>query len=628
MAEPAHAIALKRLLGIFTLVVVVAGLYVAQEIVLPFALAILLSFLLAPLVSRLERLGLARVPAVVIVVGLTLGFIAGFGWIVGNQFVQLSAELPAYKDNLIRKIRYARGSTSGTLGKAKETIEEISKELTDEESTPTEAVEDDSTDLPFWSSLLEGDAKSDADAVEVRVVALPPSPLAQIRAWLGPLVAPLTTVGVMVVFVVFMLIKREDLRNRLLHLIGTEQLYMSTSAIDDAAARLSRYLRMQLLINVGYGVTVALGLYLIGVPNGFLWGALGGALRFLPYVGPWLGAALPITLSLAVFDNWTQPLMVVGLFVTLELLVNNVAEPLLYGSSTGVSAVGIIVSAIFWTWLWGPVGLILAMPLTVCMVVIGQHVPQLRFLDTLLSDEPPLSAHEGLYQRWLAKDEKEAVQLATQFQKLHTTIEFCDSLLIPALQLAERDRHADRLDEDQIQFTTESAEEIIENLEPDPVDGDELLSAQPLNVLCIPAKDKVDEVVGHLIAKLIEPYGFRTATASDERLLGELLEKMKDVSVDLIMISSLPPMAGRYSRLVCKRIHAAHPDIPILIGLWGGDKLVQTQSKLAEAGADQVVTTVAEAVDYVRRKRASLRLNRDSRAETREERGMELSELV
>jgi predicted PurR-regulated permease PerM len=622
-------------LGIVTVVVVVAALYVAQEIVLPFALAVLLSFLLAPLVTRLERIRLGRVPAVVVAVGLAFGLIAGFGLVVGNQFIQLSAELPSYKDNLIRKIRYARGSTSGTLGKAKETIEEISKELTEEEEPPDEQEVDDgslegkSAREAFWSALLDGDPAEENGAVEVKVVALPPSPLQQIRAWLGPLVAPLTTVGVMIVFVVFMLIKREDLRNRLLHLLGTEQLYISTSAIDDAAARLSRYLRMQLLINVGYGVTVAAGLYLIGVPNALLWGALGGALRFLPYVGPWLGAALPITLSLAVFDNWTQPLSVVGMFVLLELIVNNVAEPLLYGSTTGVSAVGIIVSAIFWTWLWGPVGLILAMPLTVCMVVMGKHVSQLRFLDTLLSDEPPLSEHEGLYQRWLAKDEKEAVQLAAQFRKLHTANEFADQLLIPALQLAERDRHADRLDEEQIQFAMESAEAAVAELEPEPAAGDEVPSAAaPLNVLCIPAKDKADEVVGKLIARLVENFGFQMTTASAERLLGEVLAKLKETPVDLILISSLPPLAGRFSRLVCKRVQAAHPDIPILVGLWGGDRLVQTQSKLIDAGADQVVTTAAEAVEYVRRKRTSLRLTRDARTVEDVEQPSELKELV
>jgi predicted PurR-regulated permease PerM/methylmalonyl-CoA mutase cobalamin-binding subunit len=629
MSEPTHVIVLKRLLGIVTLVVVVCVLYAAQEILLPFALAILLSFLLAPLVTRLERFWLGRIGSVVVVVGLAFCLIGGFGWVVGNQFVQVSADLPNYKDNLIRKIRFARWSASGALGRAKATIDEIGKELTEE---PVESSQPPDAQARQWFSYIPfpgGNQADEDDAVDVRVVALPPSPLHQVSTWLGPLVAPLTTVGMTIVFVVFMLIKREDLRNRLLQLLGTEQFYVTTTALDDAAARLSRYLRMQLLINIGYGVVIASGLYLMGVPNAALWGALGGALRFLPYVGPWIGAALPITLSLAIFDNWTQPLSVVGLFVALELFVNNVAEPLLYGSSTGVSAAGIIVSAIFWTWLWGPVGLVLAMPLTVCMVVIGRHVPQLQFLDTLLSDNPPLSEHQGLYQRWLAQDEHEAAQLAKQFQSSHTASEFCDQLLIPALQLAERDRHADRLDDEQVRFAMESAEALVADLVLEPPASDESPSTSvPFSVLCIPAKDKADEVVGKMIAKLIERHGFQTATASTQRFLGELVEKLKDAPVDLIVISSLPPLAGRYSRLVCKRVHAAQPEIPILVGLWGGGRMVQTQSKLIDAGADQVVTSVGEAVEYLRRKRTALRLNRDSRPAGQAEMAVELSELI
>ncbi len=620
MSKPEIERLLTRQLNVILFVLVIAGLYLAQEILLPFALAILLSFLLAPLVLRVERWGAGRAPAVCLVVVFAVGVLGGLTWVVGEQFVQVSADLPRYKENLIHKIRSARGSTTETLGRAKQTIEEIGAELSEEKATENGPKGSKLTreSASQWYRRLPGfrsTQNDDEQAVAVKVVALPPSPLQQVRTWLGPLVAPLTTAGMVIVFVIFMLLQRENLRNRVLQLLGTEQLPVSTAAIDDATARLSRYLRMQFIINLCYGVAVASGLSLIGVPNALLWGTLGVVLRFLPYIGPWIVAAMPITLSLAVFDNWTQPLLTMGLFAVLELVVNNVLEPWLYGASIGVSAVGIIISAIFWTWLWGPVGLIMATPLTVCLAVLGKHVPRLRFLDTLLSDQQPLSITEHLYQRFLAKDAREVNELIAEFQEDHTRSELFDSLLIPALQLAERDRHAERLTDEHAKSIMDAATEAVTKLandseHPSPRGTPAADSNKLLRVLCVPAKDHADQLVGSMVAQLIEAQGFECENVSAETMLGEVFEQVGESPVDLFLISALPPLALRYSRLACKRIHARFPQTPIVIGLWGSKRSEEVLTLLKQAGADQLVTTAEGAADLVRRKRTAMELNR------------------
>ena len=338
-----------------------------------------------------------------IVVLLACSAIGGVGWLATDQIVELGDRLPEYKDNLIDRIRSVRNGTGGKLKEAQDVIDDISAELTvrndaDDDKAHSSLVE---RWLPWLSPRAETKGKND-NAVAVKVVELPPSPLSQIQTWLGPVVAPLSTAGIVIVLVVFTMVNREDLRNRIIRLIGTSTLYATTEAIDDATSRLSRYLRMQLLINTIYGVVVAAGLALIGVPNALLWGVFGMLLRFVPYVGPWIATAMPVVLSLATSQGWSQPLWTVGLFLALELVVNSVLEPWLYGSSIGVSSMGVILAAIFWTWLWGPIGLVLAMPLTVCSIVLGNYVPQLRFLPVLLGDSAALQPHEQMYQRLLS----------------------------------------------------------------------------------------------------------------------------------------------------------------------------------------------------------------------------------
>jgi hypothetical protein len=435
---------------------------------------------------------------------------------------------------------------------------------------------------------------------------MPPSPLQQIRNWLGPLVAPLTTAGVAVVLVIFMLMKREDQRNRLLQLFGASHLHSTTEALTDVTERVSRYLRMQFLINAGYGLAVALGMWLIGVPNAVMWGVLSFALRFLPYIGPWLSAVMPLFVSIGHFEGWGEPLMVVAWFTILELIVNNVAEPLLYGRSTGVSGVGVIVAAIFWTWIWGAIGLVLAMPLTVCAVVLANYIPSLRFLTILIGDQSPMTDEERVYQRLLAGDSEEARQLVLTRLQVSPLVEVYDQVLIPALNLAEAGRHAGLLHEEQEEAVDETSRELIDELGDVAQANRAAKAAESENavgkgarVMCIPLRDEADEMSGLMLRQLLEIEGFEVVMAAAESLTGELVESVESQKVDIAVISILPPLPPRSSRLLCSRLRGRYPKLPIIVGYWGQEPASDLASRLC--GEDgELVSTLAGAVQRVR----------------------------
>ena len=374
--------------------------------------------------------------------------------------------------------------------------------------------------------------------------------------------------------------------------------------------RVSSYLRMQFLINAGYGISVAVGLYLIGVPSALMWGVLGFSLRFLPYIGPWIAAALPILVSLAVSDGWAQPMWVVGLYVVLELLLNNVAEPWLYGGSVGVSSVGVIVSAIFWTWLWGPVGLVLAMPLTVCLLVMAQYVPQLRFITVLLADRPPMSLVERVYQRMLASDENELVKLLHKELKTRPLVNVYDELLIPALSLAEQDRHADLLSDDQVSVVEEIAADLVQELGEEAKQQAGTLTTRVDNggaanatndrskarVLCIPLRDEADETCGRMLAQLLSLEGLTCEVASTDSLSNEVVERIETMHADVVVISILPPIAQRETRLLWKRLRARFPHLPVVVGCWHSGDARQLLGRVERDGPSHLVTTLADAV--------------------------------
>src|SRR3990172_4834484 len=397
---------------------VIAVLYLGQEVLIPFALAFLLTFLLAPAVKRLQQLHLPRLPAVLITGVLSFALISMIVWIIVTQTLGLVASLPGYKDNIQTKIR-AMGQNHG-LGfeKITGTIQELTKEV-----------------YKLLPPKLD-----ERKLVPVEVVEPPDNIFQILGAAVIPLVKPIGKAAVVIIFVIFMLLRREDLKDRLFRMMGSGHLHMTMEALDEAGSRVSRYLLMQTFINGSMGIVVAAGLFLIGLPHALLWGFLSAILRFIPYLGPWAAAGLPIALSIAVFNSWISTLLVISLFVVLELVTNNVIEPWLYGRHTGVSSFALIVAIVFWTSLWGPAGLLLSTPLTVCLVVIGKYVPQLQFLNILLGDEPGLAPQMRLYQRLVAGNREEADEIVEDFLKEKDLSTMYDELLIPTLALAERDR--------------------------------------------------------------------------------------------------------------------------------------------------------------------------------------------
>ena len=416
-------------------VATIAALYLGSDVLISLALAILLSFALGPPVTWLYRRGLPRVPAVLAVMLLVTLLLGGFAALVASQLTQLAQQLPTYEENLRIKAReLAEAAPSGgVVNRASDLLRDLNREI------DKIAAGDDSAANPGAAAAGSPQA-SRSGRSRSRSTSRQQTPLSALAEFVGPLVQPIATAGIVLVFIVFVLLQREDLRDRMIRLFGMNDVHRATAAISDAAKRIGRYLLMQLVVNLLYGIPVGLGLYLIGVPNALLWGLLATVLRFVPYLGPILAAASPIALSLAVDPSWTTPLLTIALFVVLELFTNNVLEPWLYGASTGLSPLALIVAAVFWTTLWGPVGLLLATPLTVCLVVLGRHVPQLHIFEVLLGDTPVLEPDVKFYQRLLAGDPHDAEEVADDLLEERPLSEVLGRIVLPALVLADQDR--------------------------------------------------------------------------------------------------------------------------------------------------------------------------------------------
>ena len=459
-SKTAAADALVGLWAVALTSFVIATLYFARDLFIPLALAALLTFLLSPLVARIER-WLGRIAAVLLVVAIIFAATGAAGWVLTRQLVDLATKLPDYKENIQTKLRSIKVPTGGVFTKFSETVEELKKDLPGAE-TPTQAAIP-AAGTPKTSVALPPSPAPAAASVQVGETSKV-NPVELVQHLLAPLLGPLGTAALVLLLVIFMLLRREDLRRRLIRLIGKGRISAATHAMDDAGARVFRYLFMQLVVNVSYGIPVAIGLYFIGVPNAVLWGACATVLRFIPYIGPWIAAAIPVALSLAVSPSWTMPLLTIGLFVVLELLSNNVMEPWLYGSSTGVTPIALIIAAVFWTWLWGPVGLILSTPLTVCLVVMGRHVPRLSFLSVLLSDEEALTPAEDFYHRLLTVGEQDELEFVEAYLKANSLTALYDSVFIPVIIATETDHRLELLDDEQRLFVEQSLRDIIEDL--------------------------------------------------------------------------------------------------------------------------------------------------------------------
>lgn len=605
MARLANPASSWRGSPLLAFVVALAALYLARRILVPLSLAALLAFLLTPVVRRLEGWRLGRIPAVALVLLVSLTLLTAVGWIVTEQLINVADQLPNYTANIHRRMESLGGRPGGILAKVTDDIRELSKDLAN--STPKQFPQSVAAPRIRRQQPLPATVER---PLQVEVVERQPTAVQSLKNFLRPLLGPLGTALIVVVFAIVMLIKREDLRNRLLRLIAHNQLNLATQAFDEATERISRYLRMQVAVNATFGALIAMGLYFIGLPNALLLGALAGVLRFVPYVGPVIGGSVPFLVSLALFEGWLQPILCVCLFLAIELTVAYAIEPWIYGAHTGISAFAILVAAVFWTVLWGPVGLVLSTPLTVCLFVLGSHVPQFEFLQVLLGDEPVLSPAAHFYQRLLAMDQQEARALISSFLKERSLIELYDVVMIPALSMAEEERHKGALDGARENFLVRTISEFVAELadyETPPAGIDEnhagaLTESRSMlsnsRVICLPTGDYADEISAAMLAQILGQAGYAVVSFPAIDSSAAALLDFSEQEGDVVCISAVPPFALLKARSLSEKVRLRLRAPRIVVGLWnfsGGG--LKAEERLAKAFKVEVVTTLAQAVD-------------------------------
>ena len=587
----------SRSTPLLSVVLVVAVLYFAREIFIPLALAVLFAFLLAPLVTRLRHWGFWRMPAVLTVVVFAFVVLAIIGSLVTVQLTDLGRKMPEYQHNIHQKLQTVRDSSKGALGQISRVIHNFTEELKPPPSSP-QLASDNQKPVPV--EIRQGDI----------------SPLQLAPKLLGSLFGGLIMVMMVVVFVIFMLAQKEDLRDRVIRLVGWRQLNVTTKALDEAGERVSRYLLAQLFVNVAFGIPAGVALYFLGVPNPILWGVLAILFRYIPYLGIWVAATMPAAVLFAIGPGWLKPLAVFGIYGGIDLLMYNFVEPLVYGNTTGLTPLAILVAAVFWAWLWGAVGLLLAVPLMVCLAVIGRYVPSMRFLGVLLSDEEVLTPEKRFYQRLLASDVEEAAEVAEEFLKGKSLEELYDVVIVPALGLAEQDSVAGRLEEDQQQFVFENARLLVEDIAPrakEIIAGEngskhrlngkehpaENLAPADARVLCLPAHGPADEIAAVMLTQLLDARGVLARTVSAGSLASERLEEATGEKTDVVCITALVPDGFLHARYLCKRLRAQFPELRIVAAVVMRDEARQVRTRELQASANEVAVSLSEAAHQV-----------------------------
>ena len=586
---------IRHLLGIVTAVVVVAALYFARVVFIPVALAVLVAVVLTPAVSFLERLRLYRSVAIFVVMAALVCVAGLIGWTVLPQFVDLMAQLPKYEQAIQYKVDRLKGKTTGKLSSATESVRSLEKGITRTNGPPSEGKNE--------NAPAPGTSPERPLAVEM---VNPSSPLQAAKG----LADPIATGIAVLVFAVFMLAGREDLRNRLIKLTSGGRLTVMTQAMAEAWSRINRYLFMQMLVNSCYGLSIGVSLHFLGVPKAALFGFAAGVLRYLPYIGWMIAAAMPTALALAVFPGWEHAIVTICIFVGLEMIVANAVEPLIYGAHVGMAPLAILIAAIFWTLIWGFPGLLLSTPVTVCLVVIGRYVPSLGFFSILLGNEPVMAPHAQFYQRLLAGDQNEARQILENCLKESTLEDLYDSVLIPALARSEQDGHRNELDEETRSFidstTRELAEEIVVSRTQGHEAGESVLelerSHQETNerpkIICVPARDEADEVVALLVCQLLERRGIDAESLTIAPAV-EMVAQAVEMRPEMMCVSALPPLAMKHTRMLYARLRSQAPDVPIVVCLWNfeGDPQ-KTANLLRLSPRDRLFTSLPEVLRY------------------------------
>ena len=604
-------------------VIIIMLLYFGREIIIPIALAILLSFVLAPLVGLLQRVRVPRGLAVVSVVVIAFAFIFAMGSLLAAQLAQLAGDLPRYQSTISEKIQSFRETTAGrgTLERASGMLKDLSKEL----------------DKPKEAAIGLGGGASPKAApplkpVPVEVRQPDPSALESLQSLISPLLHPLATTGIIVIFVIFILLQREDLRNRLIRLAGSHDLQRTTAALDDAASRLSRLFLIQLVLNGSFGVVIGIGLWLIGVPSAILWGILAAVLRFVPYIGAVIAAAFPLALAVAVDPTWSMLLWTVALFLVVEPIVGHVIEPMVYGHSTGLSPVAVVASATFWTALWGPIGLVLATPLTVCLVVLGRHVERLEFLDVMLGDRPALSPPEIFYQRMLAGDPTEASEKAEEFLKERSLSSYYDEVALKGLQLAQADAERGALDAERLIKIRDAVSEFANNIseqddrlppkitpttdveatsavetvaEDAPYENLPVLRKEDLSpdwqgehpVLCVAGRSLIDEAAAIMLGQLSTAHGLPARVEGAEALSTANVFRLETAGVAIVCLIYMDASGPAHMRYSVRRLRRKLPKATIILGCWMKDMDPGALEGLREgAKADLAATSLGGAL--------------------------------
>ncbi len=611
---------------------IAAVLYFAREILVPLALAILLSFVLAPLLRKLQKWRIPRGIAVPFVVLVAFAIAFGLGTLVATQVTSLASDLPRYQSTLREKVKDLKGMTAGqgTLTRAAAVLQSLGREISgtndkrqdaNRQQAQSGTAPPTATPQPVQTPAVPPDTRQEAKPIPVEVHTPEATGLETLRSLMEPLIHPIATTGLIIIFVVFILLQREDLRNRLIRLAGSQDIQRTTAAMDDAAHRLSRLYLTQLALNGGFGCVIALGLWLIGIPSPVLWGIIAAIMRFIPYVGAVMAAVFPLALAIAVDPGWTMVIWTALLFIIVEPLVGHVIEPLVQGHSTGLSPVAIVISAAFWTWLWGPIGLVLATPLTVCLVVLGRHVERLQSLDVMLGDRPPLSPQEIFYQRMLAGDPLEAADQAEAHLVDHTLIEYYDEIGLGGLRLALADHSRNSLTETQLENIRSSVRELVADLSQDETgwldrlrgrDADAIAEEDGIDmrllvrpdelgpewhadtpVLCIAGRSPLDEAGANMLAHAFTEHGLGARAEGPDALSSAKLFQLDPKGVTMVCLSYVDLRGEGSMRYAVKRIRRRAPEASIIVCYWSAAPREDMESLRRSIGADAVVTTMA-----------------------------------
>lgn len=578
--------------------VVVAALYFTREILVPIALAVLFSFVLSPLVKTLQRVRLPRSLAVLGAVGIAAAIALGLATMVMIQVNQLANDLPRYQSTLgdkIHKVRDQVGSV-GVLKNASSVLKGLDKELKSSESSQT-----------TQPSLTDGQARA---PIPVEVHQPDPGASEALVAMLQPLVAPFTTTGIVIVFLIFFLFQREDLRDRFIRLLGSEDLERTTAALDDAGHRLGKLFLTQLILNAMFGVVIGFGLAIIGVPSSPLWGLLAMILRFVPYIGAILAACLPIALAAAVGSDWTMTFWTVLLFAVVEPLTGNVVEPLVCGKSAGLSPVAVVIAASFWTWLWGPLGLLLSTPVTLCLVVFARHVERLKFIDVMLGDQPALTLQQAAYQRMLTGDPIEAIEQARDFLKESSIETYYEEILLGALRLAEADAALGRLDDTRLENIHETISEVLEDIssheatqkkagaDEGPIDRRKIVNidARKLGkpIFCVPGLGRLDDCAAKIAAEALKREGYNGRISGAET-------EIEAGNAEIVCVCCLGEVSDARAAYTVRKLSRRGAVTNVIVCKLGDASKATPDDQEEKDGAPRSLQSIVKAVSKVRR---------------------------